>query len=122
MIVVALGPEVARPFVHAACVRYKVAFDPESGGDVIWWGGIERQGVHAIAGWAPSGDDEHLILFGPFGDGSGFEDVWMNEILHAMQTVSASFIVIPASPSLFIRRQSAQLERYGSCRTPQWRK
>ncbi len=117
--VCAVGDDLARPFVYGACDRYEMPFDPESGDAMLWWAGFDRGGIRSILGWAeePSVINT-IVIVGPFGDGSGFEETWMNELLLSMQIVSAQFVVIPASPSLFIRRQSAQLERYGTCRTP----
>jgi hypothetical protein len=120
-----IGGEIARPFVEGACCRYELPYDPQSGSAMLWYAGIERGGLRAVMGWADTPDlsvtaDPVILVIGPFGDGSGFEDVWMNELLRSMQIVRAQFVVVPASPSLFIRRQSAQLERYGMVRTPQY--
>lgn len=115
--IVAVGSEIAMPFVSAACRRYEVPFDAESGTGVVWWAGHQWGSIRAIAGWAEI-DGCDIALFGPFGDGSRFDDVWINEMLAAHHYSGVKFIVIPASPSLFVRRQSAQLERYGTVRTP----
>ena len=61
-------------------------------------------------------DEETLAIFGPFGDGSGCEETWMVDLLRSMQCIDVAWIVIPASPSLYIRRQSARLESYGARR------
>lgn len=119
MELVALRSDLVTPFVYAACRRYNIAYDPDSGDDVIWWAGIDTaRRVRAAAGWS-EGADGDIVLTGPFGDGSHVEEVWMNELLRAMAPVNVRFVVIPASPSLFLRRQSAQLERYGMFRAPQ---
>lgn len=115
MTVVAIGGEIARPFAFNACKRYELPYDPESGDGLLWWAGIERGSVRAALAWSPI-DDETLAIFGPFGDGSSCEESWMVDLLRAMQCIDVAWIVIPASPSLYIRRQSARLESYGARR------
>lgn len=116
--VTAVGREIALPFVVGACQRYELPYDPDSGEAMIWWAGFERGGIRAVMGWACNAPG--LVVFGPFGDGSRIEDVWITEMLCSMSRPGYALVVIPASPSLYIRRQSQQLELYGECRTPHY--
>lgn len=115
MVVAAIGDEIARPFAFSACQRYELSYDPDSGDGLFWWAGIERGSVRATLAWSQV-DEETLAIFGPFGDGSGCEESWMVDLLRSMQCIDVAWIVIPASPSLYIRRQSARLESYGARR------
>jgi hypothetical protein len=115
MDVASIGTEIALPFVYAACRRYGLPYDVESGGAMIWWAGYESGSIRAMMGWADY-EPHTLAVFGPFGDGSQTEDMWMTHLLRSMDFARGTIVIVPASPSLYIRLQSAQLERYGECR------